>query len=463
MKRTKLFVLILFVGFFTTNSRSQNTQTYALNGTLVTPDRVIPNGEILVSGEKISAVGNRVNSPPDSKKIETDSFIFPGLIDLHNHITWNIFPRWKPNILFANRYEWQQLPAYSSAINAPHFELVSEGLNCEMYKYGELKAIVGGATSVTGSFPFSDREDRKCIDGLARTLDFHSGLYKAGESERLRYEVFPFQLSLKESQDILGGLKNGTITSYIIHIAEGKPTDASAAREFAILGAQGFLTKGVVIIHGVALGESQFQEMARNGVGLIWSPRSNIELYGATADVATAKRDCIMMALAPDWSPTGSSGMLEELKYATMWNARQGSSIFSEEDLVKMATVYPAQLAGLDDKIGKLARGLYADLLLLKRKGSDPYQALISATPSDIRLVVVGGTPVYGDPDLMNKLLPGRHLDSLNVCGEEKALYLDSQSLSTGLSSKSWSDTSKKLSAALQEWNTDLAPLASCN
>src|SRR5207253_1274694 len=42
----------------------------------------------------------------------------------------------------------------------------------------------------------------------------------------------------------------------------------------------------------------------RSKVGLIWSPRSNIELYGDTTDVRTAKRMCVKIALAPDWSPT---------------------------------------------------------------------------------------------------------------------------------------------------------------
>ncbi len=63
--------------------------------------------------------------------------------------------------------------------------------------------------------------------------------------------------------------------------------------------------------------------MAAHGVNLIWSPRSNLELYGSTADVAAAKAAHVKIALAPDWSPTGSDGLLAELNYAAAWNDTQ--------------------------------------------------------------------------------------------------------------------------------------------
>jgi hypothetical protein len=86
---------------------------------------------------------------------------------------------------------------------------------------------------------------------------------------------------------------------------------------------------GSSIIHGVALRKPDFEKMAAAGVGLIWSPRSNIELHGETA-VATAKAvevkedQRITIALAPDWSPSGSDGVLQEFKNAAVWSAGQG-------------------------------------------------------------------------------------------------------------------------------------------
>src|SRR5580698_1462032 len=95
----------------------QDVDSYALRGTLVTPQTVVPNGTLLISGDKIGGVGADVSLPAETIPIDTDSFIYPGLIDLHNHLTWNLFPRWRPtpaewnpNQKFGARYDWQQVP-----------------------------------------------------------------------------------------------------------------------------------------------------------------------------------------------------------------------------------------------------------------------------------------------------------------------------------------------------------------
>ena len=43
-----------------------------------------------------------------------------------------------------------------------------------------------------------------------------------------------------------------------------------------------------------------------NGGRMVWSPFSNLLLYGRTADIARAKQEGVLMALGSDWSPTGS-------------------------------------------------------------------------------------------------------------------------------------------------------------
>jgi len=67
-----------------------------LNGTVVTPIDVLAEGTVSILGSHIDGVGASVGRSQASV-VETDSFIFPGLIDLHDHITWNLLPRWKPN------------------------------------------------------------------------------------------------------------------------------------------------------------------------------------------------------------------------------------------------------------------------------------------------------------------------------------------------------------------------------
>ena len=55
-----------------------------------------------------------------------------------------------------------------------------------------------------------------------------------------------------------------------------------------------------------------------NSGSMVWSPFSNLLLYGGTSDVARARQEGVVMALGPDWSPTGSKNLLAELKVARM-------------------------------------------------------------------------------------------------------------------------------------------------
>lgn len=458
-------VLLPFL-FVTCASFGQKEQPLVLTGIVVTPSEVISDGMISISGSRLAEVG-KASGTSLGAAVQTDSFIFPGLIDLHDHITWNLLPRWNPNELFNNRYEWQQRPGYKAALDGPHAKLAADrALICDADRFGEIKAIVGGSTSVVGGLaPSPNTDDNGCIMGLARNLDAYSGFDGSVlNREKVLYEVFPFEMKLADSARVRPDLDSGTLKAFLIHVGEGKPSDAASAREFRMLAKRGdgFLHTGVSVIHGVALGKPEFKQMADAHVGLIWSPRSNIELYGSTTDVRSAKAMGVKIALAPDWSPSGSDGMIEELKYAAAWNASQSPPVFDNVELVRMAAAVPAQLAGADNQIGSLSSGLYADLLLIHKKtGEDPYQALLDASPADVRLVMIGGIPIYGDRDLMDRLLPRHHLETIEVCGAPKALYIEAEK-AVPESEKSFKQISNELSSKLSELGTSLAELAPC-
>jgi len=425
----------------------------ALTGTLVTPDEIVPNGTLLIQSGRITAVGAHVAIPQDAIVVQTNGIIAPGLIDLHNHLTWNIFPRWKPIEEFGNRYDWQQKPVYNVLMTAPHAAIVSEGLECAAERYAEVKAITQGETSVVGSL------HAPCNRGLARNLDDDPSLGK------IVYNVFPFQMSekeLKDAKDVLSA--NGAL---LIHVAEGAPNDASAAREFTMLKGRGLLVPGVSLIHAVALKPDDFAAMHDAQVGFVWSPRSNIELYGDTANVAAAKSNNVVTALAPDWSPTGSDGLLGELNYAATWvqslkKKADDQPLFDDKTLLTMATANPAKLAHVDSKLGQLQPGFLADVFVLHPHGSqfghDAYWAVIHAAPEDIALVMIDGKAVYGDPDVMKQLTGGARLESLEICGAQKSISFASEPGTQ----PTFRETEDTLDHALRQWSQKLAPLSEC-
>jgi 5-methylthioadenosine/S-adenosylhomocysteine deaminase len=448
------FIRLLLLGLFACPLLAQSpADGYALRGTLVMPDGIVENGTILIRQGKIVAVGPHVKMPPNATAIDTHGVIAPGLIDLHNHLTWNVFPRWRPAQVFGNRYDWQQTPIYQTLIESPHAAMVADGLECEMERYAETKAISQGETSVVGSLADA------CSAGLAHNLD--------GEDEwHVAYNVFPLQMSEGDLTPIRQKLANHQLHAFLIHLSEGGHQDASAAREFAMLKGRGLLVPGVVLIHGGALQPENFTEMADHGVSLIWSPRSNLELYGSTAEVAAAKAAHVKIALAPDWSPTGSDGMLAELNYAASWNETQVPHPFTDRELVAMATSVPVGLIGAGDRLGALETGHDADLVVIRPEtdGSkhDAYWALTHATAAQVMLVTVEGDPLYGDPDLLEKLSASHPAERLEVCGSSKALLFTGLHGRVDAADESWAHSAATLQTALRHYGRNLAPLAEC-
>jgi 5-methylthioadenosine/S-adenosylhomocysteine deaminase len=167
------------------------------------------------------------------------------------------------------------------------------------------------------------------------------------------------------------------------------------------------------------------------------------------------------MALAPDWSPTGSDGLLGELNYAWVWNQTQAPPLFTERDLVGMATSNAADLVGLGGRIGRLAPGYAADLIVVggewagsDRHSKDAYWIMTHSTPRDLQLVVIGGEVVYGDPVLLKQVAaPGSSPEPLEVCGKSKAILLQGER---------FEETEKTLDRALRQLGRELAPLATC-
>jgi 5-methylthioadenosine/S-adenosylhomocysteine deaminase len=426
---------------------------YALRGTLVTPGGIVENGTIVIRQGKIVSAGAKGDLPPNVTVIDTHAVIAPGFVDLHNHLTWNVFPRWHPIEEFGNRYDWQQKPIYQTLIESPHASMVAEGLECEMERYAEVKALSEGETSSAGGLADA------CSIGLVQNLD-------TDDQWHVAYNVFPLQMSEADLGPIRQRLANHQLHAFLIHLSEGGHQDAAAAREFAMLKGRGLLVPGVTLIHGVALQPENFVEMAGHGVNLVWSPRSNLELYGNTADVVAAKAAHVNIALAPDWSPTGSDGLLAELNYAAAWNESQTPHPFTDRELVSMATSVPAALIGDGDRLGSLEPGHDADLLVLRPEADagkhDAYWALTHATAAQVMLVTVDGEPLYGDPDVLEKLESSRPSERIDICGSSKTLLFTGLHGHVDAADETWAHTAATLQTALRHYGRNLAPLAEC-
>ena len=105
--------------------------------------------------------------------------------------------------------------------------------------------------------------------------------------------------------------------------AEG--VNQAAYNEFLCLsgfadGSIDVLASNTAFIHGIGITAAEVAIMAGKGTGLIWSPRSNISLYGHTAAVTLYDILGAAIALGTDWSASGSMNMLREIQCAVEYN-----------------------------------------------------------------------------------------------------------------------------------------------
>ena len=114
--------------------------------------------------------------------------------------------------------------------------------------------------------------------------------------------------------------------------------------------------------------------------------------------------------------------MLAEIQYAAKLNKTNLGGFFSNQQLFEMATSIPARIARIDDKVGTIQPGLFADLFLMHGDSTQPFDSLVQSKPQDVSLVLVNGVPIYGDATLMSKF--NVTTEPVPFCGETKNLNL---------------------------------------
>jgi hypothetical protein len=377
--------------------------TYVLTGRIVTPDEVV-DGSVVVIGDTITCVGDACVEPAGATKVRiSNAYIVPGLIDAHNHVAYNVFPKWVPPKLYSNRYQWQGSTSYKR-FKAP-YNALKASVYCEMVKYGEVKALISGITTIQGTSP-----NRSCFKTLIRNVE---------NQNELGLPANHIRTNILAIADFQGSVNWNETKSFVVHVGEG--IDEKSRAEFDTLKQKGLLQSETTVIHGTAFGAAEFAEMAAVGAKLIWSPQSNLVLYGRTTDIKAARQAGVRVSLGVDWNPSGSDSIFDELRVAEVVNREEFDETIPEDDWLKMVTENPAAALAVEDKIGRIAVGLKADLLVLARRDDDPNRSLLKNEVQDVQWVMIGGEPAYGNEAGIQKVRPDQ-CEALIVHGSRKRI-----------------------------------------
>jgi cytosine/adenosine deaminase-related metal-dependent hydrolase len=377
----------------------------ALRGRVVTMDdgkHVVEDAVVYVKGGTIAAV-DEANAPPpagfeDVAVADTKGTIYPGLIDLHDHLSYNALQLWDVPKRYTNRDQWAQGDTYRKLVTGPMKVLAHTPKYVPaIVRYVECKCLVGGTTTSQGIALSSFAGIQRFYKGIVRNVE------QTDEDDLPEAATHIADVEAKDREKFLKRLKS--LDCLLLHLSEG--TDEKAREHFlALQGPDGdwAVTGSLAGIHCVALEKKDFEVLAKAEASMVWSPLSNLLLYGQTADVTEARKAGVLTALGPDWSPSGSKNLLGELKVARLVDRMDGSGL-SDYDLIALATRNAAQILGWEKSLGTVEAGKRADLLVVSGSDGDAHAHLFTCGEHDVELVVVNGVPRYGASRLMRKVL----------------------------------------------------------
>jgi cytosine/adenosine deaminase-related metal-dependent hydrolase len=281
------------------------------------------------------------------------------------------------------------------------------------------KEIISDSMSAKDAKLLADKNWLKEQCKVKNTKDLESRVSdKSMHPSFLRYIYFVHKTIVGK----INYLKDKNSAAIIGHLAEGRRHDPYNGLEFEIFDlifGELAKDKNVNFVHAVGINEKGLTKMADYGMGIVWSPFSNLLLYGETLDLALVKKVAektqkpLLLSLGSDWTPTGSRGVLEELKLAKQYILKNQSTLshITDEELFKMVTENPARMINHfhDGKvageagIGTLAVGAHASFIATTNNHANPFTNLVETYVQNINLVVVDGDPIYGNKDLMEK------------------------------------------------------------
>jgi large repetitive protein len=413
-----------------------------IRGRVVGPGNIFEGGEVVVDANGIIACVDCDCSTTAGYQGATivscpGGVVSPALINAHDHLTYAQNGPKPHAVMYDHVNEWRD-----GLDGKPQLVIPAGSPEAEVVEWGELRFVMGGAASTVGGGG---------EPGMLRNLDVGGALDEGLDLPAVDFQTFPLQdqdgamlttctyPSTADSDAEVDG-----DAAYLPHIAEG--VILQARNEFTCTdGAPGsqrdYLEKQTALIQAIGLQVSDVALMAAGQTSLVWSPRSNIGLYGFTANVTEFATEGVDIALGTDWSATGSMNLLRELACASSFNQTYLNGFFSSYDLYRMVTEEAALVTATETKLGQLTPGFFGDITVWGGATGDVHDLIVGAGVGDVALVLRGGLVLYGEAPLVDALSPdgGAGCEAIAVCGSsnklcaEREFKADTATLAAGI------------------------------
>jgi 5-methylthioadenosine/S-adenosylhomocysteine deaminase len=356
------------------------------------------------------------------------TIIMPGLVNAHGHTAMTLFRGLADDLPLK---EW---------LSEKIFPAEAKHLERETVYWGSLlgcvEMIASGTTTVSDSYFFQDATaeafDRAGMRALVAqgVIDFPApGVpdprdnLKAGKrfiekwlhfSERIRPGLFCHSLTTCSESTLRGASEISEEFSLPlqIHLSETSQEVAevllhTGRRPAFYLDSMGVANERLIGVHAVHLDEHEMRLLAERKTRIVHVPESNMKLASGAAKTSQMLKMGLKVALGTDGCASNNNLDL----FQEMGTAAKLDKVFTSNPVnmdaatvLKMATIWGAEVLGLEKDIGTIEVGKKADIIIIDLEKPhlvplyNPFSSLVySANGADVRDVIIDGRIIMRD------------------------------------------------------------------
>lgn len=389
----------------------------------------IDDGVIIAIGSRIS-IDERYQA--DDVITGDGRIVMPGMVNGHTHAAMSLMRGIADDLELMTWLNDFIFPAEIALVDA-EFVRVGTTLAC-------WEMIRGGTTTFVDMYFFPDTVAEVTVDcGLralvvpsvieqespdAKTFDqsLRQAQIFAREWRGKHPRVVPglgahsvYTISEAALKDVIKVAKELSLT-VSMHVAESPFEMATTESTYqqspvALLDDLGFLDNQLIAAHVVYGSDDDWQRMARDGVGAIHNPTSNLKIASGVSPIVEMRAAGVTVGLGTDGAASNNDlDMWEEVRLAALLAKGIGMdpTFIRAEEALDMATRSGAKAIGLEKLIGTLEVGKQADLIQVDTTDIsfapmyNPISHLVYvADEHDVTTTIVNGNVLMRDKQIL--------------------------------------------------------------
>jgi len=407
--------------------------------------RDIVRGDLVIEDERIVSVGGTYKGSADEEIFANGDIVMPGMINTHTHIAMSVMKGVVDDLLFPDFLN----KTFKIDSDRTDKDLdIGTRLGCaEMMRGGTTtfvdlyysEDVIAKATQDAGirgvlcwctlDEQFTTQKGNP-VDNAKRFYEAHKnlrkivpgiglqGVYVCGEetchraSEFSKEKDIPLNMHLSETRGEVNDHKRDT-----------------GLRPVEWLNKIGVLHENFVTAHSAWLTLNEVRLMGQAGMSVSLCPVSNMKLAtGGVAPVPEFIDNGVNVSIGTDGNTTNNTlDMFSEMKVCGLLqkSSRWDPTVTNAQQLLDFATINGAKAIGMEDSIGSLEPGKYADVVILDGKAPNLRPLLMenmianivySASSLNVKTVFCQGDMVVRDSEILT-------LDMENVLAESEDMW----------------------------------------